>query len=99
MSKYRGSLKLTSKKAEVTGYDERKVQLIIAEKTALRGAVFLSPVKHSKVDRERVVVDDFVKVPLRHYVHDLCHEKKYLMLDSLLVAVKEISNAPYHGRS
>ena len=51
-SKYRGPPKLTRQTAEATGYGERTVRQIIAEKMALSGAVFLSPTKRYKVDRE-----------------------------------------------
>ena len=39
-NKYRGALKLTSRTAEATGYSERTVRRIVAEKTELDGAVF-----------------------------------------------------------
>ena len=82
-SKYRGPPKLTHKTAEATGYGERMVRRIIAEKTALSEAVFSSP------DRERVDVDDFVMEALRRTVHGFYRDKKYPTLDSSLVAVKE----------
>ena len=39
-SKYRGTPKLTLKTAEATGYSERTVRRIIAEKSEISGAAF-----------------------------------------------------------
>ena len=51
--------KLTHKTAEVTGYGECTVRRIVAEKSALSGAAFSSPAKWYKIDREKIVMDDF----------------------------------------
>ena len=41
--------KLTHKTAEATGYSERTVRKIMAEKSALNGTAFSSPAKRYKV--------------------------------------------------
>ena len=51
-SKYRGPPKLTSKTAEATGYSERTVRRIVAEKSEISGAVLASPPKRCKVKEE-----------------------------------------------
>ena len=51
--------KLKHKTAEVTGYGERTVRRIVAEKSALSGAAFSSPAKRYKIDRKKIVMDDF----------------------------------------
>ena len=51
--------KLKHKTAEVTGYGERTVRRIVAEKSALSGAAFSSPAKRYKIDRKKIVTDDF----------------------------------------
>ena len=43
--------KLTHKAAEATGYGERTVRRIVAEKSALSGAAFSSPAKRYKIER------------------------------------------------
>ena len=65
-SKYRGPPKLTSKTADVTGYSERTVRRIVAEKSEISGAVFASLPKRCKVKEE----DDFNTEALRRLVHD-----------------------------
>ena len=85
-SRYRGPPKLTHKTAEATGYSERTVRRIIAEKSALSGAAFSSPTKRYKVERKRI---DFDTEALRRSVHEFYSDKKYPTLDSLLVSVKE----------
>ena len=54
-NKYQGPLKLTSKTAKATGYSERTVRNIVAEKTKLDGAAFMSLPKCYR--RERKVID------------------------------------------
>ena len=51
-NKYRGALKLTSRTAEATGYSELTVRRIVAEKTQLDGAVFMSPPKRYRREEE-----------------------------------------------
>ena len=58
-TKNRVPLKLTHKTAEATGYGERTVRRIVAEKFALSGAAFSSPAKRYKIDRKKIVMDDF----------------------------------------
>ena len=81
--------KLTHKAAEATGYGERTVRRIVAEKTALSGAAFSSPAKRYKIDRKKIVMDAFDMEALRSVVHEFYSEKKYPTMDSLLSAVKE----------
>ena len=80
--------KLTHKTAEATGYGERTVR-IVAEKSALSGAAFFSPAKRYKIDRKKIVTDDFDTEALRSAVHEFYSEKKYTTMDFLLSAVKE----------
>ena len=75
------------KTAEATGYGERSVRRIVAEKSALSGAAFSSPAKRYKIDRKKIVMDDFDMEALRSA--EFYHEKKYPTMDSLLLAVKE----------
>ena len=58
-NKYRGALKLTSRTAEATGYSERTVRRIVAEKTELDGAAFTSPPKRYRRERKRIDPDHF----------------------------------------
>ena len=81
--------KLTHKTAEATGYGERTVRRIVAEKSALSGAAFSSPAKRYKIDRKKIVIHDFYTEALRRTVHKFYSEKKYSTMDSLLLAVKE----------
>ena len=81
--------KLTHKTAEVTGYGECTVRRIVAEKSALSGAAFSSPAKRYKIDRKKIVMDNFDTEALRSTVHEFYSEKKYRTMDSLLLAVKE----------
>ena len=81
--------KLTHKTAEVTGYGEHTVRRIVAEKSALSGAAFSSPAKRYKIDRKKIVMDDFDMEALRSAVHEFYSEKKYPTMDSLLSTVKE----------
>ena len=81
--------KLTHKTAEVTGYGEHTVRRIVAEKSALSGAAFFSPAKQYKIDRKKIVMDDFDTEALRSAVHEFYSENKYSTMDSLLSAVKE----------
>ena len=62
--------KLTHKTAEATGYGEHTVRRIVAEKSALSGAAFSSPAKRYKIDRKKVVMDDFDTEVLRNSVHE-----------------------------
>ena len=48
--------KLTNKTAEATGYGERTVRRIVAEKSTLSGATFSSPAKRYKMDRKKIVM-------------------------------------------
>ena len=61
----------------------------MAEKSALSGAAFSSPAKRYKIDREKIVMDNFDTEALRSSVHEFYSEKKYPTMDSLLSAVKE----------
>ena len=81
--------KLTHKTAEAMGYGERTVRRIVAEKPAMSGAAFSSPAKRYKIDRKKIVMDDFDMEALRRAVHEFYSEKKYPTMDSLLSAVKE----------
>ena len=81
--------KLTHKTAEATGYGERTVRRIVAKKSALSGAAFSSPAKWYKIDRKKIMMDDFNTEALRRAVHEFYNEKKYPTIDSLLSAVKE----------
>ena len=56
----------------------------MAEKSALSGAAFSSPAKRYKIDREKIVMDDFDTEALRSAVHEFYSEKKYPTMDSLL---------------
>ena len=51
-SKYRGPPKLTLKTAEATGYSERTVRRIVAEKAETSGAAFASLPKCCKVQEK-----------------------------------------------
>ena len=64
------------KTAEATGYGERTVRRIVAEKSALSGAAFSSPAKWYKIDRKKMVMDDFDTEALRSAVHEFYSEKK-----------------------
>ena len=81
--------KLMHKTAEATGYGERSIRRIVAEKSALSGAAFSSPAKRYKIDRKKIVMDDFDTEALWSAVHEFYSEKKYPTMDSLLSAVKE----------
>ena len=81
--------KLTHKTAEVTGYGERTVRKMVAEKSALSGAAFSSPAKRYKIDRKKIVMDDFDTEALQSAVHEFYSEKNYPTWDYLLSAVKE----------
>ena len=54
-----GPPKLTSRTADATDYSERTVRRIVAEKKSLEGATFGSPAKRYKVERKKIIVDDF----------------------------------------
>ena len=88
-SKVRGLPKLTSRRADATGYSERTIRRIVPEKKSLEGAAFGSPAKRYKVERKKIIVDDFDMEGIWHNVHEFYREKKYPMLVSLLVVVKE----------
>ena len=81
--------RLTHKTAEATGYSERTVRRIVSEKSAQSGAAFCSPAKRYKLDRKKIVLDDFDTEALRHAIHEFYSEKKYPTMDSLLSTVKE----------
>ena len=52
-------------------------------------SAFSSPAKRYKIDRKKIVMDDFDTEPLRSAVHEFYSEKKYPRMDSLLSTVKE----------
>ena len=81
--------RLTHKTAEATGYIERTVRRIVSEKSAQSGAAFCSPAKRYKLDRKKIVLDDFDTEALRRAIHEFYSEKKYPTMDSLLSAVKK----------
>ena len=58
-TKNRVSPKLTHHTTEATGYGERTVRRIVADKSALSGVAFSSPAKRNKIDRKKMVMDDF----------------------------------------
>ena len=88
-SKGRSPPKLTSRTADATDYSERTVRRIVAENKSLEGAVFGSPAKRYKVERKKIIVNDFDMEGIRCTVHEFYQEKKYPTLESLLVVVKE----------
>ena len=88
-NKCRRPPKLTSKTAEVASYSEHTVRRIVAKKSEMSGAAFTSPAKRYKVERKRIMLDDFDVEALRRLVHDFYREKKFPTLDSVLVAAKE----------
>ena len=92
-TKNRVQPKLTHKTAEVTGYGEHTVRRIVAEKSALSGAAFSSPAKRYKIDRKKIVMDDFDTEALRSTVHKFYSDKKYPTMDSLLSAVRRRGSA------
>ena len=61
----------------------------MAKKSALSGAAFSSPAKRYKIDRKKIVMDDFDMEALQCAVHEFYSEKKYPTMDSLLSAVNE----------
>ena len=66
---------------------EHRVRHIIAEKSALSGAAFSSPLNRYKVGRKRINLD-FDKEALRRFVQKFYNDKKNPTLDSLLVSGK-----------
>ena len=80
--------KLTHKTSEPTGYGERIVRRIVAKKSALGGAAFYTPAKRYKIDRKKIVMDNF-DTKLFGTLHEFYSEKKYPTMDSLLLAVKK----------
>ena len=89
-SKYRGPPKLTFETAEATSYSQRTVTRIVTEKSKISGSAFTSPAKRYKVDRKKIVLDDFDTKALQRLVHDFYCEKTFPTLDSLLVASKDL---------
>ena len=75
-TKCRVPLKLMHKTIEATRYGGRTVKIIVAEKSGLCGAAFSSPAKRYKVDRRKIVLDDFDMEAIRRAVHKLNTEKK-----------------------
>ena len=65
------------------------VRRIVAKKSEMSGAAFTPLAKRYKVERKRIMLDDFDVETLRRLVHNFYLEKKFLMLDSVLVAAKE----------
>ena len=62
--------RLTHKTAEATGYSERTVRRIVSEKSAQSGVAFCSPAKRYKLDRKKIVLDDFDTEALRRAIHN-----------------------------
>ena len=62
--------RLTHKTTEATGYSERTVRRIVSEKSAQSGAAFCSPAKRYKLDRKKIVLDDFDTEALRRAIHE-----------------------------
>ena len=60
----------------------------MAEKKALEGAAFVSPVRCYKVDRKKIVVEDFDIEVIWRTMHEFYHDKKYPTLESLLDVVR-----------
>ena len=87
-SKAKGLPRLMDKTAKATGYCERTVRRVVAEKRASDGATFVSPAKRKR-DRKRIVVDDFDLDGIRRAVHEFYNDKKYPMLESLHALLKE----------
>ena len=77
------------KTANATGYCERTVRRVVAEKRASDGATFVSPAKRYKRDRKSIVVDDFDLEGIRRAVHEFYSDKKYPTLESLLALLKQ----------
>ena len=73
----------------MTGYRERTVRRILAEKSEISGAAFMSLPKRYKVERKNIILDDFDTEALQRLVHDLYREKKFPTLDSVQVVAKE----------
>lgn len=61
----------------------------VAEKSELSGAAFSTPAKRYKVDRRKIVLDNFDTEAIRCAVNEFYTEKKYPTVDSLLSAVKK----------
>ena len=87
-SKHKVHPKLASKTAEATGYCERTVRRVVAQKSARSGATFSSPAKRYNRDRKKFVMDDFDTEALRRTIHDFYREKRYPTLDSILEAAR-----------
>ena len=81
---FRGALKLTSRTAEATGYNELTVRRIVAKKTKPDGAAFTSLPKCYRREKKIIDPDDFDTEVVRRTLHE-----KYPTLDTLLVAVRE----------
>ena len=88
-TKNRVPSKLMHKTTEATGYGERTVGRIVPEKFAMSGAAFSSPAKRYKIDRKKIMMNDFNTEALWHAVHEFYSEKKYVTMDSLLLVIKE----------
>ena len=88
-SKAKGPQRLMDKTAKATGYCERTVRRVVAEKRASDGATFVSPAKQYKRDRKKIVVDDFDLKGIRHAVHEFYSDKKHPTLELLLALLKE----------
>ena len=82
-SKGRGPPKLTSRTADATGYSERIERRIVAEKKSLERAAFGSSAKRYKVERKKIIVDDFDMGGIWHTVHDFYQEKSTLYVGIL----------------
>ena len=88
-NKAKGPPRLMDKTAKATGYCERTVRRIVAEKRASDGATLVSPAKPYKQDRKRIVVNNFDLEGIRRAVREFYSGKKYPTLESLLALLKE----------
>ena len=82
--KAKGPPRLMDKTAKATGYCERMVRRVVAEK---RPSV--SPAKQYKRERKRIVVDDFDLEGMRRAVHEFYSEKMYPRWNCCLHCLKK----------
>ena len=85
-SKGRGPPKLTRRTKNVTGYSEKIVLRIVAEKKSLEGTAFGSRAKRYKVERKKIIVDDG-HGGIQRTGDDFYREKKFPTLEPLLIVV------------
>ena len=81
--------KLSKKTADATGFSERTVNRVVAEKRRLEASPFPSPSKRYKKTRERISVDDFDTDAIRRNVHEFYERREYPTLEKLLQVLKE----------